>query len=215
MQAAVAECLPRAGKEHSARPQKRRRDEDEAEPTEVRLELALHPAEQPTVERERDGHHVAGNRSGDANARQHRALLGAARLVGAAPAEGVRTVTELVEGAREGAECRFARVPSELGHATRDVELGADRAGNNHRHPLHEPDAGGAVDAFEVERRFGEAVRAGAHVRLLERLVIELGEAASAGRHARGAAVRECIETIQSALPDDGSRRLTARTAVE
>ena len=90
----------------------------------------------------------------------------------------MRRVAEAVEGPADGREARLAGLPGDLGHGAAEVQPDLVDAGEGGGEPLHEPDAGGAVDPLEVEPGPAAAGARGLGRLLLEALVVEVLEAA-------------------------------------
>ncbi len=118
----------------------------------------------------------------------------------------VRRVAQAVEGAADGGESRLARPPGDLRDAAADVQADLVHAAENRRQLLDEPDAGGTVDALQVEPR---AAPLGAGLLgpvRLDALVVEVREGPS--RHPRRLEAAplladEPIVLIESPLVDE------------
>jgi hypothetical protein len=131
-----------------------------------------------SVESEGDGHDVAGDGPGDADAQEKRTILPARALRGGHTAKRVGRVAEAVQAAGDGGERRSPpgprpREPRARGRSRETDTSPGCRRGSS----LHEPDAGRAVDALQEEVGAAQAVRGGGAGTGLERRVVELGVA--------------------------------------
>jgi hypothetical protein len=209
---------PGPAEEDAPAPDHRRQREEQARPAEERGELGLHPVEHAAVESECDRHDIARHRAGKADARERDAILAAAHLLGAHSAARMRRIAERAELARDRRQAHHAG-----SHRTSTCER--DRSSRASTTPgsrpgqlLHQPDAGAAVDALEVELRGQEPVRPAPAGARLKAGIVQLGIApiARAGRRprrARGALPVEAVLVGAAVLVDEGVDRPTARAA--
>ena len=105
------------------------------------------------------------------------------------------------------------RVPRHARQRAADVELRARDAGDQQRHPLHEPHARRAVHPLDVELDFAEAAARVTHVQLVERRMVELLVRAPRGADGLLPALAEAVVLVESVLVDDAVRHPAPRAA--
>ena len=205
-----AERGNRTGEEDASWKEHRRNRQPKGDPAEESLVRRVHPGEFSGVECQRGEHHVASNRPGDADARQHGAVLTTAHRVTRDATERMRRVAELVQCARHPGERQLLRVPFDPRQCPPHIQLRAHDAREEERYPLDQPDTGGAMDAFQIELGDGAPVCGRLHIQLGERGVVELLERVATALHRRLAPLAEGVVLPQAALLHDAVRSLAA-----
>ena len=213
---ALADGHDRGAEEDAPRPDHARRRQQQRQPPKARLEDRLEragTAHEAAVERDREQHDVRGQRTGDADVHQQRAILGTPHRLGPEPAKRMRTIAERLEIGRDPGERHRPGVPGDRGEGARDVELGAQHTVEHHRHPLHQPDAARAVHSFEVELHRGDAARPLRHIERVERRMVEGRVIRTHRRDGRGASLVEVVVAPEAGRVDDLVRRAAPGTA--
>jgi hypothetical protein len=126
-------------------------------------------------------------------------------------------IAERVQPPRHRRERDGARIPDDERLGARQVQSRLDDAGQEARQSLHEPDAGAAVDAFQVELGAEETVGGDATGARSKAGVVQLGIGAPAGPGGRARTAGRRAQRVVAFQPvpvDDGvDRSTTTRTA--
>ncbi len=168
--------------ERLRREEEDRQRHDQREPAEERLVGRGHAGVLTGVERARDEHQVHRAGRGHAQPRQSGPVFGPAGILQARGLMHVRRVAQAIERAADRRQPRVRRPPRDLGHGAAVVQAHFVHAREHGRQLLHEPDAGGAVHAFEVEPRAAALAAQIVGGRRLHARVVEVVEAAAGDR---------------------------------
>ncbi|MDF1798623.1 MAG: hypothetical protein P1V81_05565 [Planctomycetota bacterium] len=140
-----------AAQEGATGPQHGDRGQHERVVAQEEAHVRGHAREDPAVQREGDQHRVQGQHGRHPEPDQLGALLPPAQVAGATAAGRVRRIAQAVEGARDLGQRDRTRLPLDLEHRATEVQPRAAHAAQQGRQLLHQPDAGGAVHALEVQ----------------------------------------------------------------
>ena len=207
---------PRAAEKKAPGPGERDQPEAHAGQAEQPRVLGFDAGEDATVEGEGERHHVAHAGRGDCHADEETVVFLATHLPGTDVFGRMGRIAQRVQRGGDARELDLLRVPADVDDRAAHVQPRFDHPRQDLRQFLHEPDAGCAVDAFEVELGGRRAVSQRAIIERAEDLVVEFRIGPLGGLHRPGVSgrgVADPIESFQAAAVDYRVNRAAAVAA--
>jgi hypothetical protein len=166
--APVFQVAPRRAEKGLRRIQQHRQRQQQADPVKETAILLFHARPVADVQRHRQRHDLHAEDAGHAHAAQQLAPVIFQLLLVASRIERMRQVADAADRLQDVAQVHAALVPAHARPVRGVIDVHLQHAGHLRQMALVEPDAGGAGDAFEDQRRLAHMLAVGADETFLD-----------------------------------------------